>query len=87
MQFLHWVQNKSEYFSRLVQFDSESFKYLPHTKTKEEFLNKSLLTFISNLSIDKNEIDSFKNLLTQFPIFMNGSGNPDFKRFVNGRRI
>lgn len=85
VQFLHWVQNKPEYIKRLVKFDSLSFE--SSSRKQKQFLNKSLNTFISDLSNDKIGNEFFKKCLEQVPIFMNGSGNPDFKRFVNGNKL
>jgi hypothetical protein len=93
VQFLYWLTEKSVWMEYLVNFEKKEFIFqenVKNDKTEIEkiFINESLNKFVSNLaSNDKNKANDFiENILKKHPIFMNGSGNPDFNNFVNGKK-
>ena len=93
VQFLYWLKEKPDWMNYLVNFDNSEFEFhetVKNDKTEKEqkFMNESLNKFVLNLaSNDKNKANDFiENILKKHPIFMNGSGNPDFKNFVNGKK-
>jgi hypothetical protein len=79
IQFLYWAIEKEEIKEKLVKFDKESFKF------KGGWLNKSLKDFIQNIEngVEKKILEG---LIKQYPIFMNGSGQPSFSNFFNGKK-
>lgn len=91
VQILYWLKD-TNWSKQLVQFDNVFILQESVTNEKtgknQKFINNSLNNFVSNLaSNDKNKAEHFiENILKKHPIFMNGSGNPDFNNFVNGKK-
>ena len=78
----------------LVKFNDTEFKFhetVENKKTEkiQKFINSSLNKFVLDLAAkdEKKAQDFIENILKKHPIFMNGSGNPDFNNFVNGKKI
>jgi hypothetical protein len=92
VQFLYWIKDIEEWKDKLIVFNGV-FEYkdgVENQKTKitQKFMNNSLKDFVNTLTGDNLKSQDFiENILKRHPIFMNGSGNPDFKNFVNGKRI
>ena len=93
VQFLYWLQEKTVWMNYLVNFVNYKIEFhekVKNDKTEKEqkFMNESLKTFVLNLaSNDVKKADDFiDSTLKKYPIFMNGSGNPDFNNFVNGKK-
>jgi hypothetical protein len=76
-----WVHEK-KFMAYLIKFNGE-FEWQEELNGKF-FLNKSLKKFIKKLEV-KDRV-GFCTTIKNYPIFMNGSGNPDFERFVNGQK-
>jgi hypothetical protein len=85
VQFLHWIWvHKKKCIDNLIKFKgNKNFKPANDTEW-EGFLNGKLKDFIKRL-VGK-DIDDFCTTIKDHPIFMNGSGNPDFEQFVNGQK-
>ena len=93
VQFLYWLKEKTAWMKYLVKFNDIEFKFhetVKNEKTKktQKFINNSLNKFVLDLAAkdDKKAQDFIENILKKHPIFMNGSGNPDFNNFVNGKK-
>lgn len=95
VQFLYWLAKKYDmaYMAYMVKFDNVEFEYQENvrnekTEKDKEFMNDSLKKFVLNLAgQDEKKANYFiENILKNHPIFMNGSGNPDFNNFVNGKK-
>jgi hypothetical protein len=83
VQFLHWMWvHEKKFMAYLIKFNGE-FEWQEELNGKF-FLNKSLKKFIKKLEV-KDRV-GFCTTIKNYPIFMNGSGNPDFERFVNGQK-
>ena len=90
VQFLLWFK-RTDWYKNLISFNV-AFEYSEttineKTKNPKEFLNKSMLDFLTRLNVDSDRDIFISSVLKQHPIFMNGSGNPDFQNFVNGKKI
>ena len=91
VQFLYWLKDIS-WKDNLVKFNgafiSQDFVINEKTEKPQFFMTKSLENFVLSLANEsKEEAQTFiSEILLMHPIFMNGSGNPDFKNFVNGIR-
>jgi len=92
VQFLYWIKEIDEWKNNLIEFN-DVFEYKEEvvnqkTKSVQKFMNDSLKKFVKKLTADDclKSKDFIDNILKKHPIFMNGSGNPDFKNFVNGKR-
>ena len=93
VQFLYWLKEKTDWMKYLVKFNNIEFKFhgtVKNKKTKktQKFINNSLNKFVLDLAAkdEKKAQDFIENILKKHPIFMNGSGNPDFNNFVNGKK-
>lgn len=93
VQFLYWLKEKIDWMKYLVTFEDSEFKFHENvenekTKKTQKFINNSLNKFVLNLAAEdkKKAKDFIENILKKHPIFMNGSGNPDFNNFVNGKK-
>jgi len=90
VQFLLWFQSQT-WFKNLISFNAifeySEFTINEKTKKAKTFLSKSMLDFLTRLNVDSNGDIFISDVLKQHPIFMNGSGNPDFQNFVNGKKI
>jgi hypothetical protein len=82
VQFLHWIKEHEDFMKYLIKFNGKFESQ--ETLNGRVFLNDSLNEFINRLEI--NDGDGFCKTIQGHPIFMNGSGNPDFENFVNGKR-
>jgi len=82
VQFLYWFKDTC-WINQLTKFNGDFTK-----KDFKMFMNKSLNNFVFKLAKKTEHIsyDFINNILIQHPIFMNESGNPDFKSFVNGEK-
>jgi hypothetical protein len=85
VQFLHWMwaYNK-KIMKHLIKFRVNTDFESPEEIEWEDFLNGKLKKFIERLEV--KDSDGFCKTIQGHPIFMNGSGNPDFENFVNGKR-
>jgi hypothetical protein len=82
IQFLYWASKNSEIKNNLVKFDKKTIN-----KNVEEWLNDSLKAFIGNIANnDEVEKQILIDLIGKYPIFMNGSGQPSFNNFINGKK-
>lgn len=93
VQFLYWLKEKIDWMKYLVKFNDTEFKFhetVENKKTEkiQKFINSSLNKFVLDLAAkdEKKAQDFIENILKKHPIFMNGSGNPDFNNFVNGKK-
>jgi hypothetical protein len=84
IQFIHWAKDLELFKKHFVQFSESEFEYLEKIGERD-FLNSSLIDFVKKL--EPETTDEFIEILKEYPIFMNGSGNPDFQNFVNGKKI
>lgn len=84
IQFIHWAKDLELFKEHFVRFSDSKFEYLEEIDGRD-FLNSSLIDFIKKL--EPEATDEFIEILKKHPIFVNGSGNPDFQNFVNGKRI
>jgi hypothetical protein len=80
IQFLYWASNNDEIKEKLVNFDNITFE------SKAKWLNKSLEDFIQKIAVTDVDKKSLVNLINNHPIFMNGSGQPSFNDFINGKK-
>jgi hypothetical protein len=90
IQFLNWFI-LTQWKDHLVKFNGDFIFHesVKNEKTNKEqkFINSSLKNFVLQLTGEENKSNVFiEDVLKKHPIFMNGSGNPDFKNFVNGKR-
>ena len=84
IQFIHWAKGLELFKKNFVRFSDSKFEYLEEIDGRD-FFNSSLIDFIKKL--EPETTDEFIEILKKHPIFMNGSGNPDFQNFVNGKKI
>jgi hypothetical protein len=80
IQFLYWASNYDEIKEKLVKFDNIKFE------SKGKWLNKSLEDFIQKIAETDVNKKRLVDLINNHPIFMNGSGQPSFNDFINGKK-
>ena len=94
VQFLYWLKdiiwkdNLVKFSSTFISQDFVTTEKSEKSEKPQLFMTKSLKSFVLSLANESNkEAQTFiSEILLMHPIFMNGSGNPDFKNFVNGKR-
>ena len=77
---MYWASNYDEIKEKLVKFKNLTFE------SKAKWLNKSLEDFIQKIAETDVNKKRLVNLINGHPIFMNGSGQPSFNDFINGKK-